>query len=390
MEPGSIPVAAVITHWRRNSHAEVILDRLLEPRAWGHKLPFALKLASVYADQFPPDIDLCRSTCRKHGVPIYSTIREAIGLGSRRVAIQGVLLIGEHGAYPINPKGQWLYPRRRLFEEIVDAFRSLGGRRPVFSDKHLSYEWLFARWMYDVARHEGIPLMAGSSLPVTWRIPELQLPIGCDLEEAAACGYGNRDSYGFHALETLQCMVERRRGGETGVAAVRCISGAAVWAELQRSPSTRALIEAVYRIRHGSAFVMQPAIVRPEDCLFQIQHADGLKTTVGMFNGLGEIFGFAATRKGRAGSGTDAAVFALQDEKEFGHFGYLVRAVEQMIATGRPSYPVERTLMTGGVLSALLQSRAEGGTRIPTPHLAELRYEPVDYPFARGPVGTPA
>jgi hypothetical protein len=135
---------------------------------------------------------------------------------------------------------------------------------------------------------------------------------------------------------------------------------------------------------------MQSAVVRPEDSLFQIQHSDGLKSTVGMFNGLGENFGFAATRKGLAGSAADAAIFALQDEKEFGHFGYLLRAVERMIATCRPSYPVERTLLTGGVLSALLQSRAEGGARIPTPHLAEVRYQPVEYPFAKGPVGTPA
>jgi hypothetical protein len=60
------------------------------------------------------------------------------------------------------------------------------------------------------------------------------------------------------------------------------------------------------------------------------------------------------------------------------------------MATGRPSYSVERTLLTGGVLSALLQSRAERGTWLPTPHLADLRYEPADYPFAHGPVGTPA
>ncbi len=104
-------------------------------------------------------------------MPIFPTIREAIGLGTRRMAVRGVLIIGEHGAYPINARGQWLYPRRRLFEGVIEAFRSLGGRVPIFSDKHLSYEWLFARWMYDVARHEGIPLMAGSSLPVTWRAP---------------------------------------------------------------------------------------------------------------------------------------------------------------------------------------------------------------------------
>jgi hypothetical protein len=390
MEAASIPVAAVITEWRHHSHAWVLLNRLLEPAVWGHKVPFALKLVSVYADQFPPERDLCRGLCHEHNVAIFPTIRGAIGLGTRHLAVQGVLLIGEHGAYPINARGQWLYPRRRLFEGVVEAFRALGGRVPVFSDKHLSYEWLFARWMYDVARQEEIPLMAGSSLPVTWRSPELTLPIGCELEDAIALGYGDLDAYGFHALETLQCMVERRRGGETGVSAVRCVTGKDVWTTLRKSPATRELFETLIRIRRGPAFAFQERPLTPRDALYQVEYRDGLKATVGMLQGLGEIFGFAARRRAPGGNHVDAAVFALQDGKEFGHFGYLLRAVERMMATGRPRYPVERTLLTGGMLSALLQSRAEGGRRIPTPQLAELCYQPVNYPFAQGPVGTPA
>ena len=390
MEAGSIPVAAVITEWRHHSHAWVLLNRLLEPGVWGHKTPFALKLVSVYADQFPLERDLCRALCHEHNVPIFPTIPGAIGLGTRHVAVQGVLLIGEHGAYPINSRGQWLYPRRRLFEGVVEAFRALGDRVPVFSDKHLSYEWLFARWMYDVARHEGIPLMAGSSLPVTWRHPEMTLPIGCDLETAIAIGYGDLDAYGFHALETLQCMVERRRGGETGVVAVRCVSGKEVWKTLGSSPSTLELFETVLRIRRGSSFALRERTLMSRDALYQIEYQDGLKATVGMLQELGEIFGFAARRVSTGDSGLVASVFALQDGEVFGHFGYLLRAVERMMATGRPSYPVERTLLTGGMLSALLQSRAEGGRRIRTPQLADLHYQPVDYPFAQGPIGTPA
>jgi hypothetical protein len=171
---------------------------------------------------------------------------------------------------------------------------------------------------------------------------------------------------------------------------VRCVSGKEVWKTLRSSPATLELFETLLRIRLGSTFALQERTLTPQDALYQIEYRDGLKATVGMLQGLGEIFGFAARRSMRAGAGLDATIFALQDEKEFGHFGYLVRAVERMVATGRPSYPVERTLLTGGVLSALLQSRAEGGRRIPTPQLADLRYEPAEYPFAQGPVGTPA
>ncbi len=203
-------------------------------------------------------------------------------------------------------------------------------------------------------------------------------------------GYSDLDAYGFHALETLQCMVERRRGGETGVAAVRCIWRDEVWKTFQADPQTRGLFEALLRLRRGPATTIEPRTITPDDALFQIEYRDGLKATVGMLNGFGEIFGFAAHRPSSRGVTTESAVFALQDEKEFGHFGYLLRAVQRMITSGQSTYPVERTLLTGGVLSALLQSRAEGGRRIPTPHLAQLSYLPVDYPFARGPVGTPA
>ena len=222
------PVAAVLTEWRTNSHADVILSRLLEPEAWGHERPFALKLAAVYADQFPEN-DLCRSSAAS--TASRSSRRSPAPSGSARggVPVEGVLIIGEHGDYAENAKGQTLYPRRRLFEGVVNAFRALGRRVPVFSDKHLSYDWRFARWMYDLARHEGFPFMAGSSLPVAWRRPPLALPIGMELTDAFALGYGPLDAYGFHALETLQCMVERRRGGETGAVAVRCVSGKAVW-----------------------------------------------------------------------------------------------------------------------------------------------------------------
>jgi hypothetical protein len=368
----------------------MFLDRLLEPEVWGHKTPFALKLVSVYADQFRAEGDLCRRMCHEHAVPIFPTIKDAIGLGARQLAVKGVLLIGEHGDYPLDAKGQFLFPRRRFFDDTVEAFRVLGGRAPVFIDKHFSYEWLFARWMYDVTRHEGIPMMAGSSLPVGWRVPELNLPIGYDLDEAIAMGYGHLDAYGFHALEILQCMVERRRGGESGVSSVRCLTGEAIWQTLAAAPGTRELFEIMLRIRHGRGFSLQAKAITTRDALFQVNYRDGLKATVGMFQGFGEIFGFAVRRPTPSGPSRNATVFTMEDEKAFGQFGYLLRAIEQMMATGRPSYPVERTLLTTGLLSALLQSRADGGRVVPTPHLAGLRYQPVDYPFARGPVGTPA
>ena len=72
-------------------------------------------------------------------------------------------------------------------------------------------------------------MLAGSSIPVTWRLPAIDLPLGCEIEDALMVGVGGSDPMDFHALEGLQCMVERRRGGETGVKAVQMLEGDAVW-----------------------------------------------------------------------------------------------------------------------------------------------------------------
>jgi hypothetical protein len=79
--------------------------------------------------------------------------------------------------------------------------------------------------MVETARQLGFPLLAGSSLPVTWRRPELELPVGTRIREALVASRGELEVFGFHALEALQCMVERRTRGQQGVRSVRCLQG---------------------------------------------------------------------------------------------------------------------------------------------------------------------
>src|SRR5262249_22741867 len=151
---------------------------------------------------------------KKHGFKIYESIADCLTLGGKTLAVEGVLSIGEHGKYPTNEKGQILYPRRRFFEEICKVFEKSKRSVPIFNDKHLAVTWEDARWIYDRARMLMFPLLAGSSIPVTWRKPDLTLPKGCELIGAVQIGYGHEEAYGFHALEGLQCMIERRKGGE--------------------------------------------------------------------------------------------------------------------------------------------------------------------------------
>jgi len=155
-----------------------------------------------------------------------------------------VLLIGEHGNYPSNEKGQILYPRRRLFEEIVKVFRATGKSVPVYNDKHFSYSWDDAKWMYQQSRELRFAMMAGSSVPVTWRRPPLEVRPGAKLEGVLGVGAGHIEAIGFHALEAMQVLAERRQGGETGVKAVQCLQGAAAWKAARDGVWSRELLEA--------------------------------------------------------------------------------------------------------------------------------------------------
>lgn len=375
-----LPVAAVVTVYHRNSHADVIVGKILDGfRQDGGEGP-DLELVSLYVDQSPAR-DMSRGLAQKHGFPIVDTIDEAITLGTDDVQVAGVLSIGEHGNYPgAADTGQKMFPRRRLFDGIAQTFKRCGKVVPVFSDKHLAWNWTDAWHMHQTAREMKIPFMAGSSLPVAWRRPAVSLPMGCEIEEAIAVGYGGLESYGFHALETLQCMVERRRDGETGVASVQTVQGDAIVETINSGRCSRELLNA--------ALAKQPRSV-PENwterlgknaAIYLMDYRDGLKASVAMLSGVSSQFLFAAKLKGQ--SDPIAIWFELEEDAPYGHFAWLLRAIEHMIHTGQPAYPVERTLLTTGVLDSVMHSLAWQGARISTPHL-NVEYEPVDWTFAR-------
>lgn len=364
-------IACIGTEYRENSHVDVILTKFLEGcEVLDVKFEPQVEIASIYLDQFP-EKDMGRDMAKKHNVPIFDTIAGALTLGSDKLAVDGALLIGEHGDYPHNEKGQHLYPRRRFLEEAAKVFEASGRAVPVFSDKHLSYNWENAKWMYDEAMRLNVPFMAGSSLPVSWRKPELELPLGVEIEDALAVGYGGVEAYGFHALETLQCMVERRRGGETGVAAVQLLSGDAVWQAGDAGQWSWELANSALATTDTNAEGdVRTNVTEPH--AFMIEYRDGLRACVLMLNGQTTDFLFAARLKGQ----TEAVAtnFWLQPGKPYAHFARLDEAIQEMFLSGKPTYPVERTLLTTGILSFAMDSQFEEGRRIPTEELS-VKYQ---------------
>ncbi|MCY2966676.1 MAG: hypothetical protein NT069_24115 [Planctomycetota bacterium] len=237
-------IAIITTVWKYLSHAQHMGDRFLVgyPRhgEWHHS---ALEVVSLFVDQ-RPEGDLSERRAATHGFKIYPTIAEALRCGTDKLAVDGVVIIGEHGEYPTNAKGQILYPRFEFFEQVVKVFDADGGAVPVFNDKHLSYSGEKAAKMVAHSKRLKFPFLAGSSLPVTWRLPAVEIPYGAELEDALMVGVGGTDAMDYHALEAMQCMIERRKGGETGVKSVQMLEGEAVWKAGDEGRWSKRLLEA--------------------------------------------------------------------------------------------------------------------------------------------------
>ena len=377
-------IAAIVTEYRPRSHADVIVTKFLHgfPTDDGLKAP-RVEIASLYLDQIPEN-DIGVEIAQAHGVPVYDSINAAMCLGEGALAVDGVLLIGEHGDYAWNEKEQHLYPRRYFMEQICGAMATAGRGVPVFNDKHLSYNWSDAQWMYNRARELNAPFMAGSSLPVGWRSPWVEHPLDSPLEESVAIGFSGLDIYGFHTLEVLQCMAERRRGGETGVAAVTCLEGEAVWKAAADGLFSLDLAEAACaEIENKPDGTMQEHCETP--ALFLVEYRDGFKGSVLMLNGYVTDLAYA----GRVDGQIEACEFYLQghggESGAYAHFSYLSLNAEEMFVTGQPQYPVERTLLTSGILEAALDSRYRGHVRLETPWL-DTSYRSYD-DFAWRPRG---
>ncbi len=390
---GRKPIAVITTVYRPMSHADHIAGRFLHGYtiAGKHHQP-RFFVRSMHVEQ-TPDNDMSRDLSRQFRFRLCRTVEDAL-VEDGKLAVEGVLLIGEHGNYPRNEKGQILYPRHELFGQIVEVFRKAGRSVPVFNDKHLSYSWAKCQEMMAWTKELQIPLMAGSSLPVTWRRPELELPLETPIEDALVAGYGPVEVYGFHALEALQTMLERRKGGETGLAAVTCLTGKDVWKAGDARRWSWPLLEAalarsetvnVGDIRQNvGAYPVQTMPPVPATA-FLLEYRDGTRGTVLLLNGHVQDFTFAA--KIRNDPKPASTLFYLPSPPGSRYFDALVMNIEKLLETGVAPYPIERTLLTSGALDSLMESHQKPGTRIETPGLIDLAYQaPADSGFIRTPL----
>lgn len=340
------------------------------------------------------DLSVARS--KQFSFRLCRNIPEALRCGGDRIAVDAVLTIVEQDAeypYPYNEAGQVLLPAYDFFQQCAQVFDEEKHSVPYFNHKQLSFSFPEAQNMVKTAERLKFPLLAGSSMPVTWRLPDTDIPLGAQVHEAVMVGVGGFDGMDFDALDAMQCMLERRKGGETGVKAVQLLEGDDVWAArkagrwseellssaLSRSDTPLGLTVLDGRTQDLSApGVLQQLVSNP--AAYCIEYTDGTRATLLMLNGALRDFNISARV---AGHGMVSTQFFMSPVPNRTYSACLAAKIDQMYQTRTAPYSVHRTLLTSGILEACLNSRRHLNQRLETPQLAVSYHPPSESQYAR-------
>lgn len=375
-------VACIVTYWAApGSHADWIITKLLDGYWWkGAHTPSRVEVVSAYIHQLE-ESSLGQKVCKSNNIPIYKTVSEALTPGGKALAVDGVVIVGEHGVYHDNLMGQKYYPRWWLYQQVIRVFEQSRRSVPVFNDKHLSTNWNEAKWMFDKSRELDFPLYGGSSIPFYYRKPEIELDLNTPLKASVVAG-GSRDEGGlFHAVDVLQAFVERRKGGEAGIEAVQCIHGPDVWKWTDRNPWAAQLLDAIrtrfeFKPGHFQQTVRDPAL-----CL--VDYRDGTKAAVYAASDVGWTYA------GDIGGQRDPFIVSMLGWPGPYSQYHAANAFEhwlvEMMLTRKEPYNAERLLLSTGIVSYNMESNWENGRYSPIGRRIETPYMNIAYRPTRGP-----
>jgi hypothetical protein len=375
-------IACLVSYWGLpTSHADWIVNKLLDGYWWrGAHTPSRVEVVSVYIHQLDTSL-LGQKVCKAKNIPIFKTVKEAVTLGEKELAVDGVVIVAEHGNYPTDLKGRWLLPRWWIYQQVIQVFEQSKRSVPVFNDKHLSYSWDEAKWMFDKSRELNFPLTGGSSIPTYFRKPEIELAIDTPIKNSIVVGSAADEGAIFHCIDVLQAFVDRRKGGETGVKAVQSIRGSETWAWVERNAWAGNLLEAVRK-----KFDLKPGHFqegrKPNVCV--VEYNDRSKAAV--ISGEGVGWTYAGEIEGQK----DPTIVSMlgwpgpisQYHAANAHEHWIV----QMMLTGKEPFNAERLLLSTGIVNYYMESNWENGRysavgrRIETPFL-NMKYRSTHGPL---------
>jgi len=374
-------IACVVTYWAApGSHADWIITKLLDGYWWkGAHTPSRVDVVSVYIHQLP-ESGLGQKVCQSKGIPIFNTVRDALTLGGKELAVDGVVLVGEHGIYHSNLKGQKYYPRWWLYQQIIEVFEQSKRSVPIFNDKHLSTSWDEAKWMFDKSRELNFPLYGGSSIPFYYRKPEIELDIDTPIKASVVAGSAGDEGSLFHCVDVLQCFVERRKGGETGIAAVQCIQGPETWKWTDRNPWAGQLLDAVRTSFHLKPGHFQETVREPRVSI--VDYRDGTKAAVYSVRDVG--WTYAGNVEGRKNPTIISMLGWPGPYSQYHAANAFEHWLIEMMLTRKEPYNAERLLLSTGIVSYNMDSNWENGRYHPIGRRIETPFMDMTYRTTRG------
>jgi hypothetical protein len=377
-------IAALLTEYGEKSHGNAILSKMLDGLDFPDRTEsprcdvVAMYLMEIVDGSTGTGSDIGIRVSDEYGIARYHSVAATLCRGGEELAVDGVLIIGEHGTWPQDRQGRLLYPRRELFDQVVGVFRQAGRSVPVFCDKELSWSWRWALHMWREVRELDIALMAGSSIPWAAFEPDISSFGRAAMEHLVVIGHGMLDRYGIHLLETGQRIVEQRTGGEHGVRRVRCVGDARDVTRVNPGDWPEdVMVTALRAAGHQHAL----ADLWNEDCCaIDVEYQDGQRTTIVMVNPTRDRFSVAYRERNSVAP--RVAAYEETSPPPLRHFSAMVKAIEDMFLTGTAPMPPERNLLTTGMLAAAFDSRAADGEWIDTPEL-RIAYRTNNVPVYR-------
>ena len=379
-QPARPRIACLVSYWgATRSHADWIIAKLMDGYWWqGAHMPSRVEVVSVYIHQFDTSL-LGQKICKSKNIPIFKTVGEAVTLGGKELAVDGVVIVGEHGEYPTNLKGQWLLPRWWIYEKVVKVFEQSKRSVPVFNDKHLSYSWDEAKWMFDKSRELNFPLTGGSSIPTYFRKPDIELEIDTPIRNSIVLGGAPDEGALFHCVDVLQAFVERRKGGETGVKSVQSIRGPETWKWAERTPWASKLLEAA-RVNLELKPGHFQEIAKPNVCI--VEYNDGTKAAI--FSAQGSGWTYAGEIAGRK---EPAIVSMLGWPGPFSQYhasNSQPHWITEMMVTKKEPFNAERLLLSSGITDYYMESNWENGKYSPVGRRIVTPFMNMKYHSTRG------
>ncbi|WP_339701819.1 hypothetical protein [uncultured Roseivirga sp.] len=374
-------IAVLASYWgATRSHADWIVTKLLDGYWWkGEYMPSRVEVVAIYLDQYETSV-LGQKVAKSKGIPVFKTVGEAVTLGGEELAVDGVVIVAEHGDYPKDLKGRWLLPRWSIYQQVVKVFEQSKRAVPVFNDKHLSYEWDEAKWMFDKSRELNFPLNGGSSIPVYYRKPEKELDIDTPLKHSIVVGGASDEGGIFHCIDVLQAFVERRKGGETGVKSVQSIRGKETWEWVERNSWASKLLEAV-----AEDFDLNPGHFQENNranvCI--VEYNDGTKGAV--ISGKGVGWTFAGEIEGQNEPTIVSMLGWAGPFDQYHASNAQPHWITEMMVTKKEPFNAERLLLSTGITNHYVESNWENGRYSAVGRRVETPYMNMTYRTTRGP-----